>query len=95
MTISEEYREFKRNIMDKGIEEVFNQSYKIHFYNNVCDYLEAQEKVEDDITLARLYDFYIKYEYLTVDSYTGIEELIKEYKKHMERKENKDEILFT
>lgn len=55
-----EFEEFKKIMLDKTPQEIFDNCGKIYFYEEVKDYLiNSGIELNDDITLKALYDLYI------------------------------------
>lgn len=64
--IEREYEEFKKDLLNKPKEEIYNSFEKISFYENIYEFLlnSEEETIEllKDITLAQLYKSYLNTE---------------------------------
>ena len=64
--IEKEYEEFKKDLLNKPKEEIYNSFEKISFYENIYEFLlnSEEETIEllKDITLAQLYKNYLNTE---------------------------------
>lgn len=64
--IEKEYEEFKKDLLNKPKEEIYNSFDKISFYENIYEFLlnSEEETMEllKDITLAQLYKNYLNTE---------------------------------
>lgn len=64
--IEKEYEEFKKELLNKPKEEIYNSFEKISFYENIYEFLlNSEEEIIEllkDITLAQLYKNYLNTE---------------------------------
>ena len=64
--IEKEYEEFKKELLNKPKEEIYNSFEKISFYENIYEFLlnSEEETIEllKDITLTQLYKNYLNTE---------------------------------
>ena len=79
--IKKEYEDFRKEVLLLSKEEIFEEVFTIHFYKTIYEYLEFKEdKKSDKMSLAELFEFYKKSEYLHYNTYDDIDILIDEYK---------------
>lgn len=82
--LTEEYLKFKNSILALNKEEIFERAFKIVFYNEIYKYFKnTGASVDKDISIARLYLFYIKYEPLSINNTEEIAEFINVYRKYV------------
>ena len=82
--ITEEYLKFKSSILALNKEEIFERAFKIVFYNEIYRYFKNTGAcVDKDISIASLYNFYIKYESLNVNNIEDIAEFLNVYRKYV------------
>ena len=78
--IKKEYENFRKEVLLLSKEEIFEEVFTIHFYKTIYEYLEFKEdKIFDKMSLAELFEFYKKSEYLHYNTYEDIEDLISAY----------------
>jgi hypothetical protein len=91
--IDAEHEAFKRDMLGKTKEQVYNEHYSINFYTAMSDFFENAEldddtyeallkSIEDggcDGVLDGLWERFIKWEYVSINTYESIEEFIAEY----------------
>lgn len=70
--IKKEYDDFRSDMLSKSKEEMFNNAYKIYFYENVSDYLMNANLGDEDITIGALWDIYIDGDYEPIGSWDSI-----------------------
>lgn len=89
---TQEFNEFYATEMEKTKEGIFDDYYKIHFYNELKDFLTADGEThylnEDGFrclyqdgksVLACLYDYYLKDEYASTVNWEEISDFINNY----------------
>jgi hypothetical protein len=82
--LTEEYLKFKSSILALNKEEIFERAFKIVFYNEIYRYFKNTGAcVDKDISIASLYNFYIKYESLNVNNIEDIAEFLNVYRKYV------------
>lgn len=82
--LTEEYLRFKSSILALNKEEIFERAFKIVFYNEIYKYFKNTGAcVDKDISIASLYNFYIKYESLNVNNIEDIAEFLNVYRKYV------------
>lgn len=82
--LTEEYLRFKSSILALNKEEIFERAFKIVFYNEIYKYFKNTGAcVDKDMSIASLYNFYIKYENLKINSNEEIAEFLNMYRKHV------------
>ena len=82
--LTEEYLKFKRSILALNKEEIFERAFKIVFYNEIYRYFKnTGASVDKDMSIASLYNFYIKYESLNVNNIEEIAEFLNVYRKYV------------
>lgn len=82
--LTEEYLKFKSSILTLNKEEIFERAFKIVFYNEIYRYFKnTGAKVDRDMSIASLYNFYIKYESLNVNNIEDIAEFLNVYRKYV------------
>ena len=82
--LTEEYLKFKRSILALNKEEIFERAFKIVFYNEIYRYFKnTGAKVDKDMSIVSLYNFYIKYESLNVNNIEDIAEFLNVYRKYV------------
>ena len=82
--LTEEYLRFKSSILALNKEEIFERAFKIVFYNEIYKYFKNTGAcVDKDMSIASLYNFYIKYENLKINSNEEIAEFVNMYRKHV------------
>ena len=82
--LTEEYLKFKSSILALNKEEIFERAFKIVFYNEIYRYFKNTEAyVDKDMSIASLYNFYIKYESLNVNNIEDIAEFLNVYRKYV------------
>lgn len=82
--LTEEYLKFKSSILALNKEEIFERALKIVFYNEIYRYFKnTGAYVDKDMSIASLYNFYIKYESLNVNNIEDIAEFLNVYRKYV------------
>lgn len=82
--LTEEYLRFKSSILARNKEEIFERAFKIVFYNEIYRYFKnTGASVDKDMSIASLYNFYIKYESLNVNNIEEIAEFLNVYRKYV------------
>ncbi len=82
--LTEEYLKFKSSILALNKEEIFERAFKIVFYNEIYKYFKnTGASVDKDMSIASLYNFYIKYESLNVNNIEDIAEFLNVYRKYV------------
>ena len=82
--LTEEYLKFKSSILALNKEEIFERAFKIVFYNEIYRYLKnTGAKVDKDMSIVSLYNFYIKYESLNVNNIEDIAKFLNVYRKYV------------
>ena len=82
--LTEEYLRFKSSILALNKEEIFERAFKIVFYNEIYKYFKNTGAcVDKDISIASLYNFYIKYDILNVNNIEDIAEFLNVYRKYV------------
>lgn len=82
--LTEEYLKFKSSILGLNKEEIFERAFKIVFYNEIYRYFKnTGASVDKDMSIASLYNFYIKYESLNVNNIEDIAEFLNVYRKYV------------
>jgi hypothetical protein len=82
--LTEEYLRFKSSILALNKEEIFERAFKIVFYNEIYRYFKnTGASVDKDMSIASLYNFYIKYESLNVNNIEEIAEFLNVYRKYV------------
>lgn len=82
--LTEEYLKFKSSILALNKEEIFERVFKIVFYNEIYRYFKnTGAYVDKDMSIASLYNFYIKYESLNVNNIEDIAEFLNVYRKYV------------
>lgn len=89
LRVEKEFKEYKENMLLKTKEEIFNNNYKIRFCVEMHEYFyDIPEILLDDIEidilisvygnlLEVLYDFYLKREYASINSWEDITDWVK------------------
>lgn len=81
--LTKEYLKFKSSILALNKEEIFERAFKIVFYNEIYRYFKnTGAYVDKDMSIASLYNFYIKYESLNVNNIEDIAEFLNVYRKY-------------
>lgn len=82
--LTEEYLKFKSSILALNKEEIFERAFKIVFYNEIYRYFKnTGAYVDKDMSIANLYNFYIKYKSLNVNNIEDIAEFLNVYRKYV------------
>ena len=82
--LTEEYLRFKSSILALNKEEIFERAFKIVFYNEIYRYFKnTGAKVDKDMSIVSLYNFYIKYESLNVNNIEDIAKFLNVYRKYV------------
>ncbi|MDO5789572.1 MAG: hypothetical protein Q4P79_08915 [Fusobacterium sp.] len=82
--LTEEYLKFKSSILALNKEEIFERAFKIVFYNEIYRYFKnTGARVDKDMSISSLYNFYIKYESLNVNNIEDIAEFLNVYRKYV------------
>ena len=82
--LTEEYLRFKSSILALNKEEIFERAFKIVFYNEIYRYFKnTGASIDKDMSIASLYNFYIKYESLNVNNIEEIAEFLNVYRKYV------------
>ena len=82
--LTEEYLRFKSSILALNKEEIFERAFKIVFYNEIYRYFKnTGASIDKDMSIASLYNFYIKYESLNVNNIEEIAEFLNVYRKYI------------
>ena len=83
--IESEYNLFKSNMLLKTPQEVYNSCNEIRFYECVYEYFQYNENVDSQFIshmhcnkniISEMQRMYYKNEYLTVDNWDGIDDII-------------------
>lgn len=83
--IRNEHALFKYQMLSNPARTVYDSCNKIRFYECMMEYFQYKEKVSREIVnasenseypLAEMYEIYLKYEYLDVGTWKGIEEIL-------------------
>lgn len=95
--VIEEYEEFKKEELIKTKEQIYDDHYKINFYENVCDFLsscddgcldlihfECLHQTKGSI-VENLYQYYLKFEYASIEHSEDILDLVISYNKKYHR----------
>ena len=85
--IEMEHRLFYMEMLSKGKDEIYHSCNKIHFWECIHEYFDSHETLglrmpefnENCGLISSLWELYLKREDLNVDSWSGIEELIKAF----------------
>lgn len=90
--VTQEYNDFYAAEMQKSKEEIFNDAYQIHFYNELKEFLTSEAESHYLVTdgfrclyqggksvLACLYDYYLKDEYASTVNWEEINDFINRY----------------
>ena len=86
--IDTEYSLFKYKMLSASTREIYEKCKQIYFYECHYEYFQYCEEVTDSIfsvsvgkdhVLQELWEVYLKYEYLGVENWKGIEELLNVY----------------
>ena len=92
-SVKNEFNDFRKNELEKSKEEIFKDYYVIHFYEELSNFLiESCYNDLEDIhyecllkdkghILWSLYQYYLKSEYASINSYEDIKDLIVNYNK--------------
>ncbi|MCI7664676.1 MAG: hypothetical protein MSS45_00835 [Fusobacterium mortiferum] len=82
--LTKEYLKFKSSILALNKEEIFERAFKIVFYNEIYKYFKnTGARIDKDMSISSLYNFYIKYENLNINSNEEIAEFITTYRKYV------------
>ena len=82
--LTEEYLRFKSSILALNKEEIFERAFKIVFYNEIYrSFKNTGARIDKDMSIASLYNFYIKYESLNVNNIEDIAEFLNVYRKYV------------
>lgn len=82
--LTDEYLKFKSSILILNKKEIFERAFKITFYNEIYKYFKnTGASIDKDISIASLYNFYIKYEPLSINNTEEIAEFINVYRKYI------------
>ena len=83
--ISIEFEKFKKEILSKGPEEIWDDCCKIYFYSSLFEYFTYNEKIsyyvveklkEYSFILAGCWELYLKKEELSILSWADIDNLL-------------------
>lgn len=83
-----EYNLFKYEMLSRTRREIYDSCNLIHFYECLWEYFIYTEKMEQEFVqkvkisdhlMGELYHYYLKTEYLSVETWSGIEELLRCY----------------
>ena len=83
--IRNEHALFKYQMLSNPVRTVYDSCNKIRFYECMMEYFQYKEAINKEFInssqnsvypLAELYEIYLKYEYLHVDTWKGIEEIL-------------------
>ena len=83
--IESEYNLFKSNMLLKTPEEIYDSCNTIRFYECMYEYFQYNENINSQFisymhckknTISELQHIYYKNEYLTVDTWDGIDDII-------------------
>jgi hypothetical protein len=90
--VNTEFENFKNKMLKESKEEIFDNAYKIRFYTNVWDYIQYLNKdtfleeayieclLQDfQSVLTCLWDYFLKQEYASVETYDDTQDLIENY----------------
>lgn len=96
--MEQEYQLFRYQMLSRTKKEIYESCAKIHFYECCHEYFLYQEDIVAEffeIAVQRkgiyqeLWNLYLKYEYLEVDTWEQIEEMLKLYC-HQEKRKGKE-----
>lgn len=96
--ITKEFEEFKINLFDKGVEDIFKLAYKIHVYKELYVYL-LKSDCDDyiNLTLNYIYNYYINEPDLDInflldkDIKKLVDKVYEEYNRNIYNKKYEDE----
>ena len=86
--ISKEYTLFRYKMLSGSVQEVYNQCNQIRFYECMQEYFQYKEKLPPEFVqategrediLQELWGIYLKYEYLRIDEWSDLEDVLKMY----------------
>lgn len=86
--VSEEYWKYRKQTLELSPEQIWDGCLRIRFYSCMYEYFLYNEKISetaaeklatDSSILAGCWELYLKYEELSVESWTDIDELIERY----------------
>lgn len=88
--LDKDYSEFRNTELLKTKEDIFNNSYKIYVFYEVYEFLNNIEldsflnesdmcRFFDEASLTILYDYYLKYESLSITNWEDIKSMIKDF----------------
>lgn len=92
--IEAEYNIFKQEILSMNAEEIFNACNKIRFYESVMEYFRYNTIAVDmivkfcessDSLLQELWQLYLKYENLQIESWSDIANMLEWYDMKQEK----------
>lgn len=89
-SVEKEYEKFRADELNQTPEQIFEDCHRIYFNREITDFLTSNVNnlsnkhyrclYEDcGSVLPCLWDYYLKSEYATVDTYDEIEEMVKSY----------------
>lgn len=91
INIAAEFEKFKQNMLTTSKLNIFEESYKINFYTQIFEFLTYEKpildiefyvvllKEDENHIIQSLWDYYLKIEDSSVNTWNDIEELIKNY----------------
>lgn len=86
--IDREYTLFKYKMLAGSAHEVYEACTQIRFYECMHEYFLYKEKIDPEFVQATeeredilqgLWEIYLKYEYMKIDEWSELEELLKKY----------------
>lgn len=98
--VNKEFQAFKKEEISKSVENIFDDCYMIHFYKEMQNYLcysvedvDGLEKIhyqalytERGNIISSLYDYYIKYESASINTWGEIHDMIRAYNQRYHKK---------
>ncbi len=84
-----EYLDFKKQELTKDKEDIFNDYYEIHFYEEMSNYISSLDESDKETfqclykdkgsVLSLMYQYYLKNEYASINNYEDISDLVRNY----------------
>lgn len=75
--IKTEYEKFKKKMLTRPVEEVYDECGKIYFYTEVSHFLiESDIKITPQMTLSNLWHLYLSDEFASVNTWYDIKSFI-------------------
>lgn len=88
-SVEDEYFKFKEETLNKSSLEVYESYYEIHFYKEIYNFIRSYDDYDEEYLeclkkdkghiIDKLYQYYLKSEYSSINNYEDMLDLLKDY----------------